>query len=223
MCGRFSQTQGVDRVVETFDVVETLFGIEPRYNIAPTQTVGVVCLRDDDRVLAGMRWGLVPSWAKDVSIGNRMINARSETAAGKPAFRAAFRRRRCLVPADGFYEWQKVEGSRTKQPFHIRMADASLFGLAGLWEHWQSPDGSEVETFTVLTTEPNDLMRPIHDRMPVIIDRADYAEWLAGDDVSHLLTPYPADAMEASPVGTYVNKPAHEGPRCLERDAGLFG
>lgn len=202
---------------------------EPRFNVAPTQPIAVVRLRPGAapplRELTPLRWGLIPGWAKDPSIGNRLINARSETAAAKPAFRAAFRRRRCLIPADGFYEWQRQ--GKAKQPCFIQMADELPFGMAGLWETWEGPDNSLVESCTILTTEPNALMEPIHDRMPVILPREAYDEWLrsepgSSESLQHLLVPYDARRMKAHPVSTFVNRPTNEGPECIAPLATLF-
>ena len=197
--------------------------IGPRFNIAPAQAVSVVRMnpreREPRRELVALRWGLIPGWAKDPAIGNRMINARAETVAEKPAYRVAFRRRRCLVPADGFYEWQRIGGK--KQPYFIHMRDDGPFGLAGLWESWEGPDHSLIESFTVLTTEPNDVVRPIHNRMPVILNESDYSLWLdpAVKDpgvLAPLLKPYPADSMESYGVGSEVNNPRHDGASCVE-------
>ena len=183
---------------------------------------------EPQRELVALRWGLIPGWAKDPAIGNRMINARAETVAEKPAYRAAFRRRRCLVPADGFYEWQRI--GRRKQPYFIHMRDDGPFALAGLWESWEGPDNSLIESFTVVTTEPNRVVEPIHNRMPVILDQSDYDLWLdsATEDaqvLAPLLVPYPAESMESYPVSSQVNNPAHEDPSCVEaidQAASLF-
>jgi putative SOS response-associated peptidase YedK len=167
--------------------------------------------------LALLRWGLIPPWATDPGIGNRLLNARAETVADKPSFRSAFRQRRCLIPASGFYEWQQA--GRRKQPYFIRPRDGRLFALAGLWERWQGPDGT-VETCAVLTTGANELMRPLHERMPVILGPESDGLWLdpltPADALRGLLVPYPAERMEACPVGPRVADPRHEGPRCLE-------
>jgi putative SOS response-associated peptidase YedK len=192
---------------------------EPRYNIAPTQ--GVLAVR---RAAQGgregilLRWGLVPSWANDLSIGNRMLNARAETVLEKPSFRAAFLRRRCLLPADGFYEWQNVAGK--KQPLHFRLRDGRLFAFAGLWEHWEGPEGDPVESCTVLTTEANDLVRPVHERMPVILGPHCHDAWLdPGNTNTALLrswlVPYPAGEMAVLPASQRVNNARNEGPACL--------
>lgn len=220
MCGRFS-------LFSPEEILAAMFGVEgdrfppPSYNIAPSRDVAAVRIAPEGparRELALLRWGLIPSWAKEPAIGNRMINARVETAPDKPAFRSAFRRRRCLVPADGFYEWRKT-GAR-KQPYYVRMADGKPFAFAGLWERWEGPDG-EVASCTLLTTGPNDLLAPIHDRMPVILSPDDYGLWLDLEvrDPAALLSflgPYPPDAMIAFPVRPLVNNPAADDPRCIE-------
>jgi putative SOS response-associated peptidase YedK len=209
--------------------VATLPPSVPRYNIAPTQPIAAIRLAEDgQRELTFFHWGLIPSWAKDVKIGSRMINARSETVTEKPSFRAAFKRRRCLIPADGFYEWQKQTNG--KQPMFIRPAEGeeqpglSLpkrpFALAGLWEVWRDPDGSALQSCTILTTTPNELMAPIHNRMPVIIEPEDYDLWLNPEPDPeqglHLLRPYPAEKMTAYPVSTVVNNPRNETPDCIQ-------
>jgi putative SOS response-associated peptidase YedK len=226
MCGRFALALPLETVTEAFDVQLSTplpMALEPRYNIAPTQPVLAVRLAPDsgERELALLQWGLIPSWAKDPKMGSRLINARSETAAEKPAFRAAFKRRRCLIPASGFYEWQQMNGNgKRKQPMYVQAANGRPLGLAGLWEVWQSGDGSVVESCTILTTAANELMAPIHDRMPVIIDPVDYEAWLdpALDpgEAQHLLRPYSADNMVAYPVSTLVNSPYNEQPQCIE-------
>jgi putative SOS response-associated peptidase YedK len=170
------------------------------------------------RELTYVHWGLIPSWTKDPSISNRLINARAETAAEKPSFRAAFKYRRCLVPASGFYEWKKQDG--TKQPFYIRPAEGSVLGLAGLWERWSSPDGSEIESCTILTTTPSGDVSNLHNRMPLILDPADYDTWLQSDgtnldELQHLLRPAPEGTLEAEPVTNFVNRAGNEGPECI--------
>jgi putative SOS response-associated peptidase YedK len=205
-------------IAEQFGV-EVSHQIVPRYNIAPTQPVAAVRLdQKGERELTYFQWGLIPSWAKDPAIGSRMINARSETAADKPSFRAPFKRRRCLLPASGFYEWQKLNGG--KQPTYIRPAGDELFGLAGLWDMGHDLDGGLLETCTILTTTPNELIAPIHNRMPVIIDPDDYSMWLdPGEnplDALHLLRPYPSQAMQAYAVSTAVNNPRNESPVNIE-------
>jgi putative SOS response-associated peptidase YedK len=220
MCGRFTLTDpDVDLAVQ-FGLPE-IPDMQPRYNIAPTQPVAAVRLKagDEAREMVMLHWGLIPFWAKDPKIGARMINARSETAAQKPSFRMAFRQRRCLVIADGFYEWQKQNG--TKQPFFIRLRDARPFAFAGLWEHWEGKDASVIESCTLLTTEPNDLLRTLHNRMPVILSPGDYDLWLdpevqQPDLIQPLLRPYAALEMEAYPVSRFVNSPGNDSPTCIE-------
>jgi putative SOS response-associated peptidase YedK len=221
MCGRFTLRTPASAVAEQFGLAEIL-PLEPRFNIAPTQTVAVVRQSRESRgarELVWMRWGLIPGWADDPAIGNRMINARAETAAQKPAFRQAFRRRRCLLVADGFYEWQRV--GKRKQPYYLRMRDERPFGMAGLWETWRSPEDETIRSCTILTTEANSLVVAVHDRMPVIIDAADYDRWLDPaiedpDELTPLLYPYSSNAMVAYPVGDRVNKPGNDGPGCVE-------
>jgi putative SOS response-associated peptidase YedK len=196
--------------------------LEPRYNIAPTQPVATVLITGEapHRELRSLRRGLMPHWAKDPGMGNRMINARAETAAAKPTFRAAFRERRCLILADGFYEWQKQP--RGKQPFFIRMADAQPFASAGIWEQWEGPDGRCIGSCTILTTQPNDLLRPIHHRLGDRVRAEDYSMWLDPTmktlaSLEPLLRPYPAKTMTAYAVSTRVNSPARDDPGCVER------
>jgi putative SOS response-associated peptidase YedK len=220
MCGRFTLTDPDADLAVQFNLPE-IPGMQPRYNIAPTQPVAAVRLAAESaaREMVLLHWGLIPFWAKDPGIGNRMINARSETAAEKPAFRAAFKRRRCLVVADGFYEWQKQNG--WKQPFYIRMKDERPFAFAGLWEHWEGEGGNVVESCTLLTTKPNDLIRPLHNRMPVILHPRDYGLWLDveiqdKEQLQPLLGPFPGDDMDAYPVSRFVNKPQNDDPRCID-------
>jgi putative SOS response-associated peptidase YedK len=226
MCGRFTLTDPDADLAVQFNLPE-IPDMQPRYNIAPTQPVAVVRVagKSQAREMVMLHWGLIPFWAKDPKIGSRMINARAETAAEKPAFRAAFRRRRCLVVADGFYEWQKQNG--TKQPFFIRLRDKHPFAFAGLWEHWEGPDDSIIQSCTLLTCNPNDFLKAIHNRMPVILDPADYDLWLDPevedrDLLQPLLHPYPAQSMDGYPVSRYVNSPDNDSPRCIEPlpDAG---
>jgi len=218
MCGRFTLTASSSELATLFDL-DNAPALPPRFNIAPTQPVAVVRLdAAGRRSFAIMRWGLIPSWAKDISIGSSLINARSETAAEKPSFRAAFKRRRCLLPATGFFEWQK-QGDR-KQPHLIARKDGRAFAMAGLWEFWQGGDGSELETCTILTTTANALIRPVHDRMPVLLDPQDFADWLdpatPTDLLHHLLRPFPAAEMTAFPVAAVVNSPANDTPACIQ-------
>ncbi|MCP4426380.1 MAG: SOS response-associated peptidase [Chloroflexi bacterium] len=225
MCGRFAllapsesgESLG-ESLAEQF-LLNSIPDLAPRYNIAPSQPVTAVRLHPhtNKRELTLFRWGLIPSWAKDTKFSARLINARAETVAEKPSFRTAFKRRRCLIPASGFYEWQKANGD--KQPTYIHAQDGRLLALAGLWEIWQSPDGSVIESCAILTTKPNELMAPIHNRMPVIIEPADYSMWLdpgsRPEDGLHLLRSYPAAKMTAYPVSPHVNSPRNDDPQCI--------
>jgi len=220
MCGRYSLTSPAEAMVALFDA-GPLAGFQPRYNVAPSQAMPVVRHAEvGGREWAWLRWGLIPSWAKDPAIGNRMINARSESVADKPAFRAAFRRRRCLVPADGFYEWQQQGG--VKQPWRITLAEGGPFAFAGLWERWSPGAGEAVETYTILTTAANRSLAPIHPRMPVILAPAHYDVWLGAGApadarlIEPLLAPFPDDRLVAVPVARRVNDPRHDDAGCLE-------
>ncbi|NNJ12275.1 SOS response-associated peptidase [Chloroflexales bacterium ZM16-3] len=212
MCGRYTLSATGGQVAERFDIADTP-QLTPRYNIAPTQAVPLVRVGPEGRELALLRWGLVPSWAKDLAIGAKMINARSETVAEKPSFRAALRQRRCLILADGFYEWQAAPGG--KQPFYFRVHAGAPFAMAGLWESWRGPDDVAVQTCTILTTRANPLLAPLHDRMPVILPPDEYRLWLDPDmreagPLEHLFEPFPAEAMESYPVGKGVNRVAND-------------
>ena len=219
MCGRFVLRASPQQLQTLFDLEEAPRA-EPRYNIAPTQPVLLVRAKPHSggREATFLTWGLIPFWAKEQQIGRPMINARAETAAQKPSFRAAFRYRRCIVPADGFYEWKKESGG--KQPYLIGLASGGLFGIAALWERWER-DGSVVESCALLTTGPNELMASIHQRMPVILQPQDYDEWLdssvqKADPLLHLMRPFDGAAMQAIPVSTVVNNPRNEDPACVE-------
>jgi putative SOS response-associated peptidase YedK len=216
MCGRFLLNSPLVELQRAFRFPERP-NLGPRYNVAPTQTIPIIRRRQDGEVreLALMRWGLVPFWAKDLSIGSKMINARAEGIESKSAFRAAFTARRCLVPADGFYEWQKVEGG--KQPMLIRLRSSELFAFAGLWETWRGPEGP-VETCTIVTTEPNAVTASIHNRMPVILSPTDYDRWLdpSQPGAQELLRPCPDDWLEAYPVSTRVNTPRNDAADLIE-------
>ena len=220
MCGRYALYGPVSRLREAFDAEPEGFELEPRYNAAPMQWLPVIRQRPTgQRVIHRLRWGLVPSWAKDEAIATRLINARGESVAEKPSFRTAFRRRRCIVPANGFYEWKQVAGG--KQPFYIHPVEGEVFGLAGLWERWVHPtDGEEIDTFTIITTEANAVMRPLHERMPVILAPSDYAPWLdTSTQVDHLhglLRPCPEAALAMHPVGKAVGNIRNEGAGLIE-------
>lgn len=231
MCGRYQLKTEAKRLAELFraERVEGAALLVPRYNIAPGTPVLIVRDTPTGRAIEHVRWGLVPGWAEDPKIGYKLINARSETAAQKPGFRGAMKYRRCIVPCSGFYEWKRID-KKTRQPHHITVQGADVFGLAGLWEMWQDPAGNELETMAILTCAPNEMMADLHDRMPVILPPQAYDGWLDTDQqdaarAAALLKPYPAEKMVAWPVSTYVNKAGHEGERCIEPvgQQGLFG
>lgn len=215
MCGRYSQTREASELEKRFRLDRIEAPVRRRYNVAPSQEMPVVVARDGARVLTAMRWGLVPSWAKDPSPGP--INARAETLAMKPMFRHLLKSRRCLVPSCGFYEWKPTGGGKTKQPYRFVLKDEGLFAFAGLWDLWQAPDGSELRTFAIVTTMPNETVRPVHDRMPVILGGEDAERcWLAGtpQEAGSTLKPAPHDAVLGYPVSTLVNSPGNDVPEC---------
>lgn len=217
MCGRYVLIADPNVIQQEFNLASPPIDFAMRYNIAPTQTLPVITNEKPDEI-SYLRWGLVPSWAKDASGAAKMNNARSETAAEKPSFRTPFRRRRCLIPASGFYEWQQREDG--KSPMFIHLKDREVFGMAGLWDVWKSPDGGELRTFSVLTTDANPFMTPIHDRMPVILRREDYALWLSSGDVpvtklQALMKGYDPDLMTAYEVSKMVNKASMDMPECI--------
>ena len=227
MCGRYSLTSPLDDLVEVFQVSEiALEDYRPRFNIAPTQQVPILARGGAGLRLGMLRWGLVPHWADDPRIGNRMINARSETVATMPAFRDAFRLRRCLVPADGFYEWMTTEGGEpgkrgkaSKTPYWIHRPDRAPFAFAGLWERWRSPAGERLNTFTILTTSASERIRPLHDRMPVVIRPEHWSIWLDPNtdaaSLRALLEPAPDAFFDAWPVSKAVNSPEVDDPICV--------
>jgi len=221
MCGRYTLTSSGEDLALAFDLSELPL-VVPRYNMAPTQEAAVVRVLEPGgpRRLDPLKWGLIPFWAKEASIGNKMINARAESVAEKPSYKSSFKNKRCLVAADGFYEWKK-EG-KAKQPYLIRRTDKKPFAFAGLWSSWRNPeqDGQRVQTFTILTTSANDLMRPLHDRMPVILDRENFDLWLdpkMGDTeaLQKLLVPHAVEGFEAFPVSRVVNSPANDVADCI--------
>lgn len=227
MCGRFTLSNSSEAIAAAFQL-NKVPQLQPRYNIAPTQLVLALLSMSEDSDAIGknsvlhqfhqLRWGLIPSWAKNSTMGARLINARAETVTEKPSFRSAFRHRRCLVIADGFYEWQRQDGK--KQPFYFRLQNGQPFAFAGLWERWKSSDREEIQSCTILTTEANNLLRPIHDRMPVILDSKDYDLWLDPavqntEPLQQLLRPYQSEAMTTYAVSTKVNNPANNTPECI--------
>jgi putative SOS response-associated peptidase YedK len=209
-----------EEIADHFDL-EDVPTLEPRFNIAPGQGVSTISISDPQRssTLQLRRWGLIPSWAKDERIGNRQINARAETVAEKPAYRNAFRRRRCLVPVDGFYEWSGA--SSPKQPYHIGLEGGALFAFAGLWEHWRNPAGRVIESCTLLTTEANGILRELHSRMPVIVDPERYSLWLDSDvsdpeRLKPVVEGHLADTLRFYPVSLHVNDTRRDDPHCLD-------
>jgi putative SOS response-associated peptidase YedK len=213
MCGRYALTSPPTVIAERFGLA-WVPDVPPHYNIAPSQMIPVVRETGKGRELALLKWGLIPSWARDVSIGMKLINARAETLADKPAFRSAYRRRHCLVPADAFYEWKPVAGR--KQPYCIRMRDQALFGMAGLWEHWVAPDGQVVESCTIVTVDANALVAELHDRMPLILAPGDYGAWLNAETREAALPrAVPAEEMVAYPVSPLVSNARNDLPACL--------
>jgi putative SOS response-associated peptidase YedK len=237
MCGRFVVASSPQLLAEHFAVEEVwVDAVEPSYNVAPTEQVLVVRERDDKRVLSSVRWGLVPSWAKNPSVGNRMFNARAEGLAEKPAYKRAFEKHRCLVPADGFYEWKVVappstpKGRARKQPVFVHRRDGQPLAFAGLWAAWKVPDGLDVagasddgwlRSCVIVTTEPNTLLAPIHDRMPVVLPEAAWERWLDPDEhdtdaLRVLLVPAPDDDLELWPVSPLVNRTDNKGPELVQ-------
>ncbi len=219
MCGRYTLTLDPAELQDLFGLSEPPpAGLAPRYNIAPSQPVAVIP-NQTPLTLELFQWGLIPSWAKDPKIGNQLINARSETVAEKPAFRTAFKKRRCLIVADGFYEWQR-DGAR-KMPQFFQVKDGRPFAFAGLWEEWHTPDQALVRSCTILTTHANALVEKIHERMPVILPPEEYALWLTPGDLpaeklQPLLAPYPAERMRVTAVSMLVNNPANDSPACVK-------
>jgi putative SOS response-associated peptidase YedK len=224
MCGRYVLTD-TDRLQRRFAVAQLPLDLAPQYNIAPGQTQPVVVAGEAGNAVALMRWGLIPAWAKDPKIGYRTINARAEGLADKPSFRTPLRRQRCLVPASGFYEWRK--GGATKTPYYIRPKSGELLGFAGLWDRWHDPSGQEIHTYTIVTTAPNELVAPIHNRMPVILPRDAEEAWLDPENhdpgfLTSLLRPYPAEELAAYPVSPAVNAVANTGEELIAPLSGAF-
>jgi len=218
MCGRFTISMDPDDLETLMDLTGFAGVWEPRFNVAPSQKIPV--LTDaTSRVVEYYKWGLIPSWAKDPSIGNRMINARAETLTEKPSFKQAFARRRCLILADGFYEWKKDASKKSpSQPYYFTLKDGSPFTFAGLWEAWNSPDGDIIKSATIITTSANEVVAPIHERMPVMLDVERCWDWLKPsgiNDLQHILAPFPPDRMQARPVSRLVNDPEKDSVELL--------
>lgn len=218
MCGRFSLAIPAERIAELFKTA-MLETVRPRYNISPTLPVLGIATQPDTKERRGslFHWGLIPFWAKDKKISAKLTNARCETLAEKPSFRAAYKYRRCLIPVDGFYEWKREDGR--KQPYYFTMTDGEPFAFAGLWEHWSGPAGEELQSCTIVTTRANRLMEPIHHRMPVILEPSDFDFWLDPrvrdpKRLNPLLEPYAGKGLSLFPVSSYVNKAGNEGPQC---------
>jgi len=223
MCGRYTLFAEFDEILDRFDIEASIDQelYNPSYNIAPSHSVLSVINDGTRNRLGYLRWGFVPTWAKDEKIGYKMINARAETLAEKPSFREAYKHRRCLVVADSFYEWKKG-ADNSKTPMRITLKSEKLFAMAGIWERWKTPEGKPLFTCSIITTTSNELMKDIHDRMPVILNKEDEQTWLDPklDDVSkisHLLKPLPADHMEAYEVSTMVNSPRNNSPQLIQK------
>jgi putative SOS response-associated peptidase YedK len=218
MCGRFTITIEAAALQMELGLAETPVEWKPRFNVAPTQPVAVLTNPTLEK-LEFMRWGLVPSWAKDIEIGSRLINARSETIDQKPSFKNSFARRRCLILADGFYEWYRAKDkSSGSQPYYFTLKDHKLFSFAGIWDLWQSPEGSELLSCSIITCSANEIVKPYHERMPVILTSNDYQDWLKGInpvELKQLLRPFPSKLMEAHPVSRLVNSAHIESPQCI--------
>ena len=222
MCGRYTLVN-LAQLTDLFPWIDTPSDTPPRYNIAPSQPILAVA-NEKPNEYDFFLWGLIPAWAKDPTIGNKLCNARAETLAEKNTFKNAYRRRRCAIPADGFYEWRLAADGKTKQPFYIRLKGGQPFALAGLWENWQNPAGTgeELQTATIITTRPNELMTDIHARMPVMLDAKAVKRWIepgekTPEELDAMLEPYPASEMEAFPVSRDVNTPKNDNPHLIEK------
>jgi putative SOS response-associated peptidase YedK len=218
MCGRYSFAPDLEIVNEHYNITVKDGDISPNYNCAPSQNLPVIT-NEDPGEIKFFRWGLIPFWAKDKSIGNKLINARGETIAEKASFKNAFRHRRCLVPADAFYEWKKNSTDKKKIPYRIYLTDQPVFSMAGIWESWKSPEGEALNTFSIITTKPNVLMAEIHDRMPVILPESAEQTWLQSTDESELtglLKPFPAKAMSAYRISDLVNSPRNNSAKIIQ-------
>jgi putative SOS response-associated peptidase YedK len=224
MCGRFTLIHDIKSIAQAFHVpVPATMQIQPHYNVAPAQNIVTLMQNKDEEQphLDMLRWGLVPSWAKDESIGNRMINARAETLAEKPSFKRLLHNKRCLIVADGFYEWKSEPGAKTKTPMYFTLENDELFTFAGLWDTWRNPEGEQIRTCTIITTNPNTLVSPVHNRMPTILPAEAREEWLNPQHqdeqaLLHLLCPYDATEMKVRPVSRLVNNTNNDSPEILE-------
>ncbi len=219
MCGRFTLSYKTKELQMALGLPESQLDWQPRYNIAPTQPIASI-LDFQTKKIEFLRWGLVPGWAKDIEIGNRLINARSETIMEKPSFKNAFARRRCLILADGFYEWKKpaVKGA-TSQPYYFFLEDRQPFALAGIWEIWHAPDGGELWSGAIITCDANDVVKPVHERMPIVLDKHQMFDWLQDrpqKELVGMMQPYPVEKMKSFMVGKAVNSPFNDTPECVE-------
>jgi putative SOS response-associated peptidase YedK len=228
MCGRYTLTVTLEELMLRY-LIDPAFPPfhRPKYNVAPGQMVLAVISDGERNRMGELRWGLVPHWAKDESAGFKMINARAETVASKPAYRIPFERKRCLIPADGFYEWKKGPDGKTKQPMRIILKDESVFSMAGLYDTWTAPDGRKISTCTIITTKPNRLMEEIHDRMPVILRKEQEAAWLDRNNrdltgLLEMLAPYPAEQMDAYPVSPAVGNVKNDSPENIKKQSVLL-
>ena len=222
MCGRFAQTKELSILISRFHFIVEDIELRSRYNIAPGQDVAALVFENNARRLKIMRWGLVPSWSKDKPSGVKRINARAENLASKPSFRHCLRKKRCLIPADGYYEWKKLPDGKTRIPYHIALENREPFAFAGLWDSWKNPDGVTLESFTIITTKANELSSGIHDRMPAILTPESEDAWLdpaitGRDDLLPLLAPYPSEKMIAFEVSSLVNSPRNDTPECIRK------
>lgn len=219
MCGRFVLTTDADSLRQQFQVADVA-PVVSRYNLAPTQEIAAICQTGDGyRHLKTVRWGLIPHWAKDIAIGNKLINARSETVADKPSFRQPIRYHRCLIPASGFIEWMR-QADDSRQSYYIQRKDGELLAIAGIWDTWKGSD-QVIASGTILTTAANSLVATLHDRMPVLLSSSEYDQWLDRDitdpqQLKGIYTPYPADPLQATPISSLINNPRHDSPDCLE-------
>ncbi len=222
MCGRFAlsaKTSDIEKLIPGLKKTDN--DLMPRYNIAPSQDIAVILNTEPDE-LNFIRWGLIPFWAKEKSIGNKMINARSESITEKPSFKNSFRRRRCIIPATGFYEWQNIPGEKKKQPYFVKMKSGGVFAFAGLWDEWKDPGNGKIRSAAIITTPANELMEPIHNRMPAILPREFIQTWLSDipngeKELLEALNPYPSDEMEAYKISTMINIPENEGKELIEK------
>ena len=222
MCGRYTLALDPEQLMERYGLSQIDIDFPPRYNIAPSQDNPIIVSDSDRRAIKLARWGLVPSWVKDKKGSYSLINARAETIAEKPTFKQLLKRQRCIVPADGYYEWRKIPGQKQKTPMRFVRKDGRLFSFAGLWDWWQSSHGEDLQAYTIVTTEANSISEPIHNRMPAILSQENEERWLDSDDsdadrLAALLKPYPSEEMEVYEVSRLVNSPSNDSPECIAR------